>query len=295
MLSDNIKYYRRQRGFSQEEMAVRLHVVRQTVSKWEHNLSVPDAEVLIQIASLLEVPVSKLLGIEEGNDTGNPTIEELTAELAQLNEQLAQKQRRELLVKRMNEKRGLLLFLSFLSMILAVNVDNEILSIALSAACLLLAVIILYRNLALFTSLTTDDLRMAPLRITTFFNIGLLILCAAVALMTASGIISWSARQENLFAMTVIAGILIFTGMISPRLPYNRHTGLRLPWTVRDEDTWNLAHRILGYLSLPLAFLYVACSMTIHDFKSVTMAVILLWIGIPGGISYVYYRKKARG
>ena len=44
MFGENLKTLRKQKGFSQEELAVRLHVVRQTVSKWEKNLSVPDAD-----------------------------------------------------------------------------------------------------------------------------------------------------------------------------------------------------------------------------------------------------------
>ena len=47
MINENIKHFRKTRGMSQEEMAVKLNVVRQTVSKWEKGLSVPDADVLI--------------------------------------------------------------------------------------------------------------------------------------------------------------------------------------------------------------------------------------------------------
>lgn len=58
------KTLRKQKGFSQEELATRLHVVRQTISKWEKNLSVPDADTLIRLAEILEVYVSELLGTE---------------------------------------------------------------------------------------------------------------------------------------------------------------------------------------------------------------------------------------
>ena len=71
--------------------------------------------------------------------------------------------------------------------------------------------------------------------------------------------------------------------------------GLRLPWTVQDEDTWNIAHRILGYISIPVVLLYIACTCTIQDFKAVSVAIMITWIGIPGGISYVYFHKKYHG
>ena len=86
MLGENLKALRKQKGMSQEVMAQQLNVVRQTVSKWEQGLSVPDAQMLTRIAELFEVPVSSLLGesIEE-----NVNINEIAVQLAILNEQLA--------------------------------------------------------------------------------------------------------------------------------------------------------------------------------------------------------------
>ena len=62
MLNENIKAVRKSKGLSQEELAIRLNVVRQTISKWERGLSVPDSEMLIAISDVLETPVSVLLG-----------------------------------------------------------------------------------------------------------------------------------------------------------------------------------------------------------------------------------------
>lgn len=62
MLNENIKAIRKSKGLSQEELAIKLNVVRQTISKWEQGLSVPDADMLISISEVLETPVSALLG-----------------------------------------------------------------------------------------------------------------------------------------------------------------------------------------------------------------------------------------
>lgn len=291
MINDNIRKYRKQKGLSQEEMAVRLHVVRQTVSKWENGLSVPDAEVLIHMSTLLDVPVSKLLGVE----VDSKDIDDLTAELTQLNEQLAHKNQQEKTWKRANEKRGLILFFSFASMFVALIVKNALLSVVLSGVCMLLAVLILYRNLALLTSITTDDLRIRTLRITTIFSVSILALGIIMAILTATDVITFTEYGERLFAMLLVACIMIFAGIVSPKFPFTRHTGLRLPWTVSDEETWNLAHEIIGYISLPVALLYVACSLTIENFEMVTLAAMLVWIGIPGGISYIFFWKKMHG
>lgn len=291
MINDNIKKYRKEKGISQEEMAVRLHVVRQTVSKWENGKSVPDAEALIGIAKLLEVPVSKLLGAE----VEQTNMENLTEELARVNEQLAMLHRKEEQMKQAEEKRGMILFLSFAATFLSLAIRQEIVSLLLSGACILAAVVILYRNLTLLTSETTTDMRLKVLRITTIFNIAVLILGILLAVLTAADVVSFSEQHEQMFAVFLVACVMVFAGIVSPRLPFTRHTGVRLPWTVRDEETWNLAHRILGMLSLPLALLYVACSFTSDRMEEITLILMLLWIGIPGGISYLFYWKKMHG
>ena len=78
MLSQNIKTLRKSKGLSQEELAVKLNVVRQTISKWEQGLSVPDADMLILLSDALETPVSVLLGeiIEESKPDDLKVISE---------------------------------------------------------------------------------------------------------------------------------------------------------------------------------------------------------------------------
>lgn len=90
MLSDNLKRLRKAKGLSQEELAVKLNVVRQTVSKWEQGLSVPDSEMLLHIASELDATVNVLLGdtvdAEESSD-----LKTIAAKLEVLNEQFAKR------------------------------------------------------------------------------------------------------------------------------------------------------------------------------------------------------------
>lgn len=97
MFSHNLKTLRKQKGLSQEEVAVRLHVVRQTVSKWEKGLSVPDAVLLSQLAEILEVNVATLLGENISQDKSQ---NELAEQLARISEELASKNRRSRLIWR---------------------------------------------------------------------------------------------------------------------------------------------------------------------------------------------------
>jgi transcriptional regulator with XRE-family HTH domain len=93
MLGENIKTLRKQKGYSQEILAEQLNVVRQTVSKWEKGLSVPDAEMLSKIAELFEIPVSDLLGSRISESDSTTESNEVAKQLAILNEQLARQSR----------------------------------------------------------------------------------------------------------------------------------------------------------------------------------------------------------
>lgn len=88
MLSENIKAIRKSKGLSQQELAMKLNVVRQTISKWEQGLSVPDSDLLISLSEALETPVSTLLG-ETVVETEADAIKAISEKLEVLNLQLA--------------------------------------------------------------------------------------------------------------------------------------------------------------------------------------------------------------
>lgn len=88
MFHENLKTMRKAKGYTQEELAIKLNVVRQTVSKWEKGLSVPDADVLCKIADVLDMDVSTLLGEEIVEETDKSAVAQ---QLAKISEQLAMK------------------------------------------------------------------------------------------------------------------------------------------------------------------------------------------------------------
>lgn len=91
MLNENIKAIRKSKGLSQEELAIKLNVVRQTISKWEQGLSVPDSEMLISISEVLETPVSTLLG-ETIMEPKADDLKVISEKLEAINSQLAQRE-----------------------------------------------------------------------------------------------------------------------------------------------------------------------------------------------------------
>ncbi len=95
MIGDKIRELRKKRGMTQEELAERVNVVRQTVSKWEKNLSVPDADILQRLCDVLDVDVKYILGDENGEKDSD-----IVNELVRLNTQLSIRNRRAKLIFR---------------------------------------------------------------------------------------------------------------------------------------------------------------------------------------------------
>ena len=87
MLGENIKIFRKNKGLTQEQLAIKLNVVRQTVSKWEKNLSVPDAETLTKLSEILDVSVSDLLGTPPV--TEKEDLNDIAEQLQNLNDLIA--------------------------------------------------------------------------------------------------------------------------------------------------------------------------------------------------------------
>ena len=90
MLKENIKSLRKSKGLSQEELAIKLNVVRQTISKWEQGLSVPDAEMLIKLSEVFDTPVSTLLG-ENISESKVDDLKAISEKLEIINLQLSQR------------------------------------------------------------------------------------------------------------------------------------------------------------------------------------------------------------
>lgn len=286
MLSENIRRFRKARPLRQEELAERVHVVRQTVSKWENGLSVPDAEQLRDLAAVLGVSVSALLDL-----TPEDSEADLAGELARRNEELAELQRREALRRRVSGKRSAILAWSLAALLCALLAQGLPAAVLVSGC--LVAVLVLWRNLPLLTG-TDQESDLAPLRLTTVFSAVFLVLGLGVSALLGLGVLTLSQRQEEFLAAALVACLMVFSGLISPRLPFNRHTGLRLPWTVADERAWRAAHETLGVISLPAALLYLACVLAFPDGETVTLCAVAAWLGIPALRSYRVFRGKYR-
>ena len=122
VVGDFLRETRMRKGYTQEELAIKLNVVRQTVSKWEKGLSVPDADVLCKIADVLDTDVSTLLGEEIVEETDKSAVAQ---QLAKISEQLAMKNQRS---KKIWKVVCIILFVILVFYILAIVVFSVIAS-----------------------------------------------------------------------------------------------------------------------------------------------------------------------
>lgn len=206
----------------------------------------------------------------------------------------------------------LLRFFSLAALIIAVIGRNAVISTILAFLCVFASLVILYSNLAKLSNLSEDNPKVRTLKSVTIFNavfIGsIVLLAAAIAHFGKRGVLAellagMSGKQLNVvlkgFMALVLAVPVLFFGNAAPQIPFNRYTGLRLPWTVIDEETWIVAHRVTGYISIPIAilvFVNVPTNMLFEDYvKFWWFGLFLLWIAIPGFISGMFYYKKWTG
>lgn len=206
----------------------------------------------------------------------------------------------------------LLSMFSFAVLVIAVTVHNATVSTVLTLICLLASLAVLYPNLAELSNVSENNPRAKSLKAVTIFNVGFVIIIVLIALaferLESRGLLTGifgnlSESQLNtlskLFMALILAVPMLFFGNVAPQIPFNRYTGLRLPWTVRDEETWIVAHRVLGYVSFPIAilvFVNVPTNMLLDTYvKFWWLGAVVLWIAIPGLISALFYYRKWHG
>ena len=198
-----------------------------------------------------------------------------------------------------NKARLLINGLAVVSLLVSLFIKNDLVSMILILLSLIAALVILYRNLAKLSNVSAENPKLRTVRLVTIFNILFVLTVIVFAVLIEKGIIPVTERQSKYLLSVVLAVLMAGFGNIAPKLPFNRYTGLRLPWTVRDEETWIVAHRILGYISLPMGLLCLA-GATMHTpfdiwIKLWFLGPLLLWIGIPGVLSGIFYYKKWSG
>lgn len=191
-----------------------------------------------------------------------------------------------------NKARIIIGGLSVFALVLSVLVQNEIVSTVLVLLCALVSIGVLYHKLPELSNVSEDNPKVKTLRFITVFNVVVVLGLVLFGFLVENEIIKLSEESTPLVLPIIFASLMIVFGNIAPKIPYNRYTGLRLPWTVSDEDAWIVAHRILGYISMPCG---VLCFAGIGNLKAsvfIPLVMLFIWILVPATLSYIFFYQK---
>lgn len=192
-------------------------------------------------------------------------------------------------VKKLDFIQCFFLIASLAIIILGIFIPDAKTSKAVFIGLILITLIILDLNMAKVAKLSEDNPKVRTMRYMNRLIIAVFTILGAYYIISPSVTITTEV-SDKLLIIGIAIFIMIF-GNISPKIPFNRYMGLRLPWTIRDEETWKIAHKITGYLAFPVGILMIISSFF---FKSQYVAGvgIISWILIPGLYSLWFYYKK---
>lgn len=157
----------------------------------------------------------------------------------------------------------------------------------------IISLVVLDRQAVNIVGLSENNPKVKTFRLLNMLTIFIAILCFMFASSSTNSQISITEDNKTL-VIGLISIFIMFFGNLSPKIPFNRYLGLRLPWTIRDEETWKVAHRLVGYSSFPIAIIMFVMSFFI-DGNIVGITGVLTWVMIPSIYSYIFYYKKLKG
>ena len=172
-------------------------------------------------------------------------------------------------------------------------VKESNLTISIIGAVVIFTLIIFDVNAPKIAKLSEGNVKIKTMR--TLNRLTILIIIIGCMFSILSPIKSSLDPKTNEILLVGLCSIFImFFGNLAPKIPFNRYMGLRLPWTVRDEDTWRVAHRILGYVSFPIGIGMFVLSF-FFKIETIVVTGVLTWIIIPSIYSLVFYYRKIKG
>lgn len=171
--------------------------------------------------------------------------------------------------------------------ITSVSALSTILKISIILPSILIALIVFFKYTPELVNLSNENLKVKLVKkltiLTGIFVTGILILMAFSSKLSKNTV-------ENIFLISFTIYILYF-GNECPKIPCNRYLGLRLPWTVNNENVWRYAHKIVGYLSFPAGIIMFLVGF-FYKFETGIILGIILFAIIPSIMSYMFYKKQ---
>lgn len=195
-------------------------------------------------------------------------------------------------MKREDVTKTILLTLSLFILLTSFIFSRENIGLLIIGILALLSSFILNKRAGEIVNLSKGNPKVKTFKFLNLLSLGVLLLTLIISLLSSKNEIAIT--EENKVLVILLVGIFMMVfGNLSPKIPFNRYLGLRLPWTIRDEETWKIAHRLLGYISFPIALGMIIMSFFLKGSLVLTLGVLSLVI-IPSIYSYIFYYKKIK-
>ena len=187
----------------------------------------------------------------------------------------------------------LFLIISLIILITGVVIPNSNLTASFIGAMAIVSLVIFDIQTPKIAKLSENNPKVKTMRFLNRLTIFIITICT-IFTMFSPNISLLSTKMNEVILIGLVSIVIMVFGNLSPKVPFNRYLGLRLPWTIRDEDTWRIAHRILGYLSFPIAIVMFVLTFY-FDANYIAPSCILIWVLIPSLFSLLFYYKKIKG
>ena len=195
-------------------------------------------------------------------------------------------------MKKFDFTRIIFLITSFLILIAGFVIPDGNIKTSIVGASAIISLVILDIQAPKILKLSEDNPKIKTLRFLNRLTLFIILICSIFTLLLPIETLFVSRNNEILTIGLVSIFMMVF-GNLSPKIPFNRYFGLRLPWTIIDEQTWRIAHKIVGYLSFPIALIMFTLSFFFNSDK-VAITCGLTWVAIPSIYSFIFYYKKYR-
>ena len=196
-------------------------------------------------------------------------------------------------MKKLDFTRILFLITSSLILIAGFVIPNTSIVTSIIGALIIVCLVVLDIQTPRITKLSEDNPKIKTVRFLNRLTIFIVILFSIFNLLLPIKTL-FNFKNGEILMVGLISIFMMTFGNLSPKIPFNRYLGLRLPWTIRDEQTWRVAHKIVGYSSFPIALIMFVLAFFFNNEKVVTIG-ILTWIAIPSAYSFLFYYKKIKG
>jgi uncharacterized membrane protein len=185
--------------------------------------------------------------------------------------------------------RGFVFLMSLVLLVTALILPTTNKSSIIVTVIILILLVLIDYHMPKLTKTPEDSPRIKTLRFVNRFTMFVILLLIAFNILPIESTLSTSTNEKISVGFTSI--IMIVLGNKLPQIKMNRYFGLRLPWTIRDEETWRASNRLMGYLAFPLAILQFILVFFVSAKTAVGIG-ILSWVLIGTVYSLYFYMKK---